>query len=202
MVALAVALAPVSPVAAGAAPPEPAAPAQPVAPAEPPAPAEPAVPSASDGPTDPIEIVAAPLPEPPPEPEPPPLLEPPPPVVDEPEPAVGPTPAELAKVQSTRRAGIGIMTTGGALAVVGLGMTIAFSAVNNKELGLDDPLVSTLEQTDTMSKAGGVLLVSGLAIVAAGGIVFAVARKRAEAQTQARVNVAPAIGGLVVSGRF
>jgi hypothetical protein len=149
---------------------------------------------------DPVPIEAAPLPapapEPAPEPQPEPRPEPPPPAIE------GPTPAELTKVRTTRRASIGLMATGGSVAVVGLGVTIAFTFLAHHEQNARAPRVEDIEHSDAAARVGGILLASGIAVVAVGGILFVSARKKAESLATARIRVTPTIGGLAVSGRF
>jgi hypothetical protein len=163
--------------------------------AAPPEPADPIVDQ-----FDPVPIEAPPLPAPTPEPAPEPVPEPPP---APPPPAIeGPTPAELTKVRTMRRASVGLMATGGSVATVGLGVTIAFTVLVRQEQNAQAPRVENIERSDSVARVGGILLASGIAVVAVGGILFSSARKKAESLTTARIRVAPTIGGLAVSGRF
>lgn len=164
--------------------------------------APPEIPEIDMGEFEPVEIVPAPLPEREPEPEPTsePVVEPPaeaPSALDE-----GPSPAEIAKVQTMRRASIGLIASGGVVATTGLGLTIAFSVLGHRAQNRDAPMIEDIEQQNAAAQVGGILLASGIAVVAVGGIIFASAKRKAESQATARVRVAPAIGGLVVSGRF
>jgi hypothetical protein len=146
-----------------------------------------------------------PFPEPEPEPEPTPVPGPEPivaPIQDPPEPP-GPTPERLARIDTQRKAGIGVMATGGVLVTAGFGMTLAFTLLGDQAQGVEEPITEDIERNDALARGGGILLASGVALAAVGGIIFANAeRKKAEAGSLARVRVMPALGGLVVSGQF
>jgi outer membrane biosynthesis protein TonB len=151
---------------------------------------------------EPIDIPpppALPKPEPPPEPEP--VVEPEPEPVEPP--VEGPKvldPAHLAKIAAQRKAGIGVMAAGGAVALAGFGMTLTFTILGDKAQDMDEPVMADIEKNDSMARVGGILLASGVALVAVGGILFANANKKAE--QMARIRVLPAFGGVVLSGRF
>jgi hypothetical protein len=155
---------------------------------------------------EPVEIIPAPPPErepvAEPEPEPEPVAELEPPVEDPSALAESTSPAQLAKVQTMRRASLGLIATGGVVASVGLGVTIAFSVLGHQAQNREAPVIEDIERNDSMARVGGVLLASGIAVVAIGGILFASAKRKAMSQATAQVRVAPSIGGLVVSGRF
>ncbi len=159
-------------------------------------------------PEPPPPIEPPPEPQPAPEPQPPPQPQPVEPLAERPAPAaaavpiLGPTPAQIAKLRTMRRAGIGLIATGGVVATTGLGLTIAFTVLGHQEQDADEPVLEDIEQKDSMARVGGIVLASGLAVVAIGGLIFASAKRRAVSLGLARVRVAPAIGGLVVSGRF
>lgn len=161
-------------------------------------------PVAIEAPPEPEPIEPAPAPQPiEAVPEPPPIELPPAPEVPAPIAAEeGPTPAEAARLEAMRKAGVGVMASGGAVAVVGLGMTVGFAIVGRQALNAEEPVSADIERSNTLAQAGGALLASGIAIVAIGGIVFATAKRKAESRTTARVQVTPALGGVVVSGRF
>ncbi len=169
------------------------------APAAAPAPAEPPVTTTPD-----VVFEITPAPEPP-QPEPEPQPEPPPPELPAPEPApeatveepVGP-PIDLAKVRTMRKAGIGVMAAGGGVALVGLGLTIAFSALGHKAQNAEEPDVDDIEQKNAMAGVGGALVASGIAIVAIGGIVYTSAKRKAAKAEMARVRVLPSAGGLAL----
>ncbi|KIG16173.1 hypothetical protein DB30_04891 [Enhygromyxa salina] len=98
---------------------------------------------------------------------------------------------------------MGLLITGGVVATTGMGMTIAFTILGDQLQEREDPAIADIEQRDDMARIGGVLLVSGLAFVAAGGIVFAsAARRKGLTRTEARIRIAPAVGGVLVSGQF
>jgi hypothetical protein len=140
-----------------------------------------------------------------PEPEPEPEAVVPPPVVEEPSVQEGftePSPEDRAKGKTMRKAGIGVIATGGVLAAGGLGMTLAFTILGDASQNAEDPVLEDIERHNTMAQVGGILLASGIAVVAIGGIVFARSKKKLEPQPTARVRVAPALGGLVLSGQF
>jgi outer membrane biosynthesis protein TonB len=171
--------------------------------AEPPATVEPATAAPSSDPIfAPVDIPAPPplpKPEPPPEPEPEPIVAP---VEGPPEPE-GPSPEQREKIQTQRRAGIGVMSTGAMLAGAGLGMTIAMTIVGDAAQNVEDPVTGDIERSDSVAQVGGMVIVSGVALAAIGGIIFAnAARKAKENSAVANVRVAPALGGLVLSGRF
>jgi hypothetical protein len=97
------------------------------------------------------------------------------------------------------------MTTGGALATVGLSMTVAFTVLGDAAQNVEEPVLEDVERNDSLARVGGVLIASGVALGAIGGILFANAEhkgKQARQGSVARVRVVPAIGGLVLSGRF
>ena len=152
-------------------------------------------------------VATEPAPEPAPEPTPEPVAapEPEPAPVEGPKPADEPPPA-TGKIKTQRSAGIGVMATGGAMALAGIALTLAFTVSGDKEQNKDEPDDTLIEQADKNARIGGVLVASGIAVIAIGGIVFANAAKKQRMGTTARVRVTPAVGptvgGLVLSGRF
>lgn len=181
----------------------------------PPPPPEPTPPPE---PIPPPEPVPPPEPIPPPEPTPPPQPTPPPPptppAVPNAEPNVttqeGPAEArgqefeQQANIKTQRQAGVGVMAVGGGLVTVGLGMTLTFTLLGDAAQKVDEPLTEDIERNDSLARAGGIMIVSGIAAAAVGGILFANAERKAKegAESVARVRVVPALGGLVLSGRF
>ncbi|WP_217909733.1 hypothetical protein [Pseudenhygromyxa sp. WMMC2535] len=154
-------------------------------------------------PPEPEPIEPEPEPEPEPEVEPEPEPEPEPEVEPEPEPEpVGPTPEQIAQAKTMRRAGIGLMAAGGVVSLTGLSLTIAFTALGDKAQGAETPVLEDIEKHDSSAKVGGILLASGIAVVAIGGIVFTNAKKKTKSKEEAHVRVTPALGGLVLSGKF
>jgi hypothetical protein len=113
-----------------------------------------------------------------------------------------PTPEERARGQVLRKTGTGLLITGGVAAASGLGLTIAFTVIGDRRQGLSDPVLEDVEQAHRVAQVGGILLASGLAIVAVGGFIFARGKNKMEPQPIARIRVTPAFGGLVVSGQF
>jgi hypothetical protein len=149
---------------------------------------------------EPIEIPPPPEPAVVPEPTP----EPQAPAVEGPQPARL-DPEQLAKIDAQRKAGVVVMGTGGVLAAAGFGMTLAFTVLGDQAQELDEPVLEDIERNNSLTRVGGVALASGVALVAVGGILFTNANRKAEqrrAEAMARVRVAPAVGGLVVSGQF
>jgi hypothetical protein len=211
MTALALVLAPVTSVAAASSPDAASAPATddqfaPVEIPPPPAPEPPPMPPPEPPPGPP----PAPPPAPPPSPVPP---APPPDPIPDPIPEPIEPPAEgprvdhepPAKIHTQRKAGLGVMLGGGAVATVGLGITAAFTILGDQKQGSDEPMLAEVEKANSTATVGGLILASGVAIVAIGGVVFANANRKAEKhriESMARVRVTPAFGGLVVSGRF
>lgn len=151
----------------------------------------------------PVDIPAPPPPEPAPplpEPVPPPEAAPPP----EPVPPVeGPSAEQRTSIQTQRKAGLGVMgVAGGVLTAVGLGMTLTFTILGDAAQSVDEPVTKDVEHNDSLARVGGILIASGAALAAAGGIVFTNAERKANGGSVARVRVVPAIGGVVLSGRF
>jgi hypothetical protein len=150
---------------------------------------------------------------PPPTPAPAPLEPPPPePAPIEPapiEPALieGPSESEGSSEQrpriQERKASIGVVAASGVLSGIGLGLTISFTILGDAAQRIETPQIEDIERNDTVARVGGVLIASGVALAAVGGIVFVHAERRAkEGTVVARVRVVPALGGLVFSGRF
>lgn len=166
-------------------------------PAPAPAPAEPPVTTTPDAVFD-----ISPPPEPPqPEPEPPPplLLPPsePPPAEPEPaEPEVEQPPVDIQQIRTLRKAGIGVMAGGGVVALAGMGVTIAFSALGHQAQNAEEPDIVDIENKNSSAAVGGVLVASGIAILAIGGIVFTTAKRRAAKAESARIRVTPSASGL------
>lgn len=224
----------------------PAPPAEP-APAVPPPPTTDTRAPASELPTEPQPLPAW-TPGPPPTPEQPPVAEPPgtpgtpetplepgtppsdvagPPVGPEPPPAA---PVDLGKANKMRKSGSATMIAGGAIAVVGFGLTLGFTLRGNKaendlvdaedryqkedcsrmDSGQCDQLTAERDAirdkitgSDNLTKIAGGVLAAGLIIAAAGGIVFRLGMKRINtANETARLRVSPTFGGLSLSGRF
>ncbi|NJK31114.1 MAG: hypothetical protein HC927_01165, partial [Deltaproteobacteria bacterium] len=82
------------------------------------------------------------------------------------------------------------------------GHDVAFAITGRQAQRAELPVIEDIERNNTMAQVGGAILASGLAVVAIGGSVFVIAKRRAESRTTARIQVAPALGGVVVSGRF
>jgi hypothetical protein len=176
-------------------PPEPAVPPEPV-PAMPPEPLEPAVPPE---PVPPVAPPEATLPAEPPPPEPPP---PPSPELDIPVNVRDATPEERRRGQILRKTGTGLLVSGGVIAASGLGLTIAYTVIGDRREDLDNPVLEDIQQANEVAQVGGILLASGLAVVAVGGVIFSRGKKLGEPKPLARVRVTPSLGGLVVSGQF
>jgi hypothetical protein len=113
-----------------------------------------------------------------------------------------PTPEERARGRTMRRTGLGLMAAGGAVGVIGLGLTIAFTIVGDRREAVADPVLTEIERADKVAQVGGVALASGLVVAAAGGIVFSLGNRELQPRPVARLCVSPAIGGVVVSGQF
>jgi hypothetical protein len=114
-------------------------------------------------------------------------------------------PEQLEKIQKQRRAGIAVMSAGGLVAAAGMGLTLAFTVLGDQKQSVQDPITADVEDSDLIAKFGGLVLASGVALAAVGGILFANAnRKDQQRKVDAlgRIRVAPAFGGLVVSGKF
>jgi hypothetical protein len=95
------------------------------------------------------------------------------------------------------------MAAGGVAAAAGLGMTLAFTILGDAAQRIEDPVTEDIERNDSLAQVGGILIVSGVALAAVGGVIFSNAERKAkEGSAVARVRVAPALGGLVLSGRF
>jgi hypothetical protein len=118
------------------------------------------------------------------------------------EPEQAPDPEPRTSSPARRKAGIGLMATGGVLAASGLGVTIAFTVLGDRQQNAADPQLDEIERMNSNAQIGGILLASGIAIVAIGGAVFATRNKKLERRAVARLRVAPTLGGLVVSGQF
>jgi len=113
-----------------------------------------------------------------------------------------PTPEERARGLLLRKTGSGLMIGGGVVAVAGLVTTIAFTAVGDRHQSAEQPVLDDVERANTGAQIGGITLASGIAIVAIGGIVFVRGKRLLEPQRVAHLRVVPALGGVVVSGRF
>ncbi|MCX4241618.1 hypothetical protein [Paraliomyxa miuraensis] len=191
-------------------------------------------PDAAAEPAEP-EAEAQPEPEPEPEAQPEPKPEPKPkPVVTKPEPAPdalddGEPLPDPAKARRLRRAGAGVMIAGGTLALSGLALSIAFTAIGTQKeedargieeaLALEDCAMSTSSTCETIradltatedgidsanrnGQIGGALLLTGAIAVVVGGVIFRKGVKMQERLNQAHIRVAPSLGGAVISGRF
>lgn len=140
---------------------------------------------------------APPKPPPPPEPE---LIAEP---TDAPSEPRGLSAEQRTKIQTQRKAGIGAMAAGGVLSGIGLGMTLTFTILGDAAQNIEEPVTEVIERNDSIARVGGVLIASGVAFAAIGGILFVKAERKAkESSTVARVQLVPALGGLVLSGRF
>jgi len=100
---------------------------------------------------------------------------------------------QIASAKRLKRIGGGVMIGGGIVAAAGLGLTIGFTAKVNK-LENEYAPIEDVDSADRLATVGGILIASGLALVAVGGIVHRRGSKRLE--------VSPALGGVVFSGRF
>lgn len=161
--------------------------------------------------------VAAPLTgegaaEPPPSPEPPPAA-----------------PIDTVKANKLRRAGAGVMITGGAIAFAGFALTLVFTLRGNKFekdlIGIEgqyqqencsrdggsqcDALTAQRQDTrdgilnsDHYTKISGGILGAGILVTAIGGIVYRRGMKQLGTANTARIRVSPTFGGLTLSGRF
>ena len=109
---------------------------------------------------------------------------------------------QRAKAKRMRKAGVGLMASGGAVATTGLGLTIAYTILGDREEEVEEPVPADVQQKADIAQVGGILLASGIAIAAIGGIVLIRGRKQAEARPVARLRVVPALGGVLVTGRF
>jgi hypothetical protein len=232
--------------------PAPASPAPAAAPAPAPAP-DPVPPTDTRAPSQELPTEAQPLPpwqppvEQPPGPpatdQPPPADQPPPSDVQAPPtgdgtaetpappPAVEPPPApvDTVKANKLRRAGSGVMITGGAIALAGFAMTLAFTLRGNKfEKDLItvegnyssedcsrgggsqcDALTAQRQETrdgiansDRYTKISGGILAAGILVAAIGGIVYRRGMKQLGTANISRLRVSPTFGGLSLSGRF
>jgi outer membrane biosynthesis protein TonB len=170
-------------------------------------------------PTEPIEIEPPEVEQPEPEVEP---IEIRPPTDEQPEPTVEPLPAEAqepdfepipqtfreptpeerVRGRRMRRAGIGLMTAGGVVSAVGLGLTIAYTVIGDRREEAADPVLAEIERAARGAQAGGITLASGIAVIAAGGIVFSLGNRQLGPQPVARLRVSPTLRGVVVSGQF
>ncbi len=103
------------------------------------------------------------------------------------------TPQEIAAATKLKKIGGGVMIGGGAVAAAGFGLTLAFTLKVRKLEG-DNAPIEDIDSADKLSMVGGILLASGIAVVAIGGIIHRKGSKRLEVQ--------PTLGGLVLSGRF
>lgn len=177
---------------------------------EPPVPPEPPVPAE---PMEPVPIEPPPVPAPaetPPEPEqpvaPPEATQPPPqppsPALDIPVTVRDPTPEERRRSQILRKTGTGLLVTGGVIAASGLGLTIAYTVIGDRREALENPVLEDIEQANELARVGGILLASGIAAIAIGGVVFSRGKKLGEPQPIARIRVTPSLGGVVLSGQF
>jgi hypothetical protein len=95
-----------------------------------------------------------------------------------------------------------VKAVGGVLTATGLGITAAFTALGDAAQNAEEPVTEEVERNDAMARVGGILIASGAALVAVGGYIFVNAERKAKEGAVARVRVAPALGGLVVSGQF
>jgi hypothetical protein len=156
-------------------------------------------PPAEAAPVEAAPVEATPTAEPTPEPAPaePAATEPAAAPVEGPKPAEAPAPT--GKLKTQRTAGIGVMATGGVVALGGIALTLAFTVIGDKQQSEDVPVVADIEQSDKNARIGGIMLASGVVVLAIGGIVFANAVKKARAGTTlARVRVAPSATGLAL----
>jgi outer membrane biosynthesis protein TonB len=160
-----------------------------------------------DIPTPPPRPAPPPEPAPPPGPPPDPAPEPPPPDPSA-APVEGPpapqalSPEQRRKIQAQRWAGIGVKAVGGIVTATGLGITAAFTVVGDAAQNAEEPVTAEVERADALARVGGILIASGAALTAVGGFIFVNAERKLKEGAVARVRVAPALGGLVVSGQF
>ncbi len=114
-----------------------------------------------------------------------------------------PSPEQQAQTRTRRKIGLGLMIGGGVVSTAGIGLTLAYTVVGDRLQRAPQPVLADVERANTITQVGGVLLASGIVVVAVGGIIFTkYGHTKAKARPMARVRVAPALGGLVVSGRF
>jgi hypothetical protein len=107
-----------------------------------------------------------------------------------------PAPAVRPNARTLRHTGAGFMIGGGVIAAAGLGLTITFTVLGDRAEDVDDPVLAEHEHNDDVARVGGILLASGLAVVAIGGVIFATSKKKPRAT--ARIRITPTVGGLVV----
>lgn len=187
----------------------------PTEPVEPVEPAEPATPPEPATPAEPAEPAASAEPATPPEPAPEPALAGTVAPGRE-EPAVTKPASQTAAAERLRRRGRAELITGAVFMAAGLtGFGVLGAGVfikRNADQDLEeaegrtevdlDPLYAQQKQGETMLAAGAVAGVIGMALGIA--LVGAGARdmKQGRAGLTSRVRVTPALGGLVISGRF
>jgi len=137
------------------------------------------------------------------------------------------SPKERAKAEKLRRAGGFTMATGGVIGLVGIALTIGYTSRGNifdKELNQAreqftaencsrqpgkascDAItanVGTVEDkvaaADNAARYSGIAVLSGLAVVAVGGVLYRLGTKRLK---RSEFVLAPSFGGAVLSGRF
>lgn len=120
------------------------------------------------------------------------------PVIDE---AALPRP-DPRRVRRMYLAGLGLTATGGAITATGLGLAITYTILGDREEDEADPDFAQVRRMATISQAGGVLIASGLAFAAVGGVILARTRAKMLQLEGRRVFLTPTIGGVVLSGRF
>lgn len=138
-------------------------------------------------------------------------------------------PVDTVKANKLRRAGSAVMITGGAVALAGFAMTLAFTLRGNKfEKDLItiegnyatencsrgggkgcDALTAQRQETrdgildsDRYAKISGGILAAGILVAAIGGIVYRRGMKQLGTAQTARLRLSPTLGGLSLSGRF
>ncbi|MCX4241614.1 hypothetical protein OEB96_13390 [Paraliomyxa miuraensis] len=184
---------------------------------------EPPAPAAATASTE-----ASPQPEvqPQPEPQPKPVVSPPRPAPEDLSDGSLPDPT---KARRLRVGGVYTLLAGSVVALAGVGLGIGFTIKGKRldddrraiedALFLDDCAMSDtsacrayradfadaqskIDAANTSARVGGILVLAGAVVIIAGGVAHREGVRMEERLREARIRVAPSLGGAVISGRF
>jgi len=128
-----------------------------------------------------------------------------------------------------RNGGIGTMIGGGVLAVLGFGLTLAFTLQGRKRhdelASVEDErqrqdcsrmgsktctqlatqisdLGQQVDDANRNGQIGGAIMLTGFVAMAIGGLVYRTGMRKLQPPALGRLKLSPSLGGLVLSGRF